>query len=112
MNAERELIEAAQQAAAVLAEVELIEAANAAAAILEARGEYVYEEITLKRWNLGPGGKEGNCEDCIENSEAGWIEESEPFPADGQYGVVDEPPLHDHCECEAEYRDTRRRVPA
>lgn len=73
-------------------------------------GSYYYEDVTVKRWILGSGGMSGNCEDCIENSAAGDIEESEFFPAYGSDGPVDEPPLHPHCDCTVEYRDTRRRV--
>ena len=82
---------------------ELLEKANKA-------GTYYYEDVTVKRWILGPGGRSGNCDDCIENADAGEIDEDDFFPAEGQYGPVDEPPLHDHCECSVEYRDTRRRV--
>src|SRR5262249_49746864 len=78
---------------------------------LDERGKsYYYDDVTVKRWILGSGGRAGNCDDCIENSDAGEIEESEAFPADGQFGVVDEPPLHEHCDCTVEYRDTRKRV--
>ena len=92
--------------------MELVEAAQALAGLIEANvaGSYYYEDITLKSWILGPGGRSGNCEDCIENADAGEIEESEFFPADGPDGPVDEPPLHINCECYVEYRDTRRRV--
>jgi hypothetical protein len=92
---------------------ELIEACESLIEVIEkgnAKGTYYYEDLTLKHWWLGAGGRAGNCENCIENEDAGWIEESEPFPADGQYGVVDEPPLHDHCDCSVEYKDSRRRV--
>lgn len=89
---------------------EIVEACNSLAVFLEAKGTYYYEDITLKRWVLGSGGRSGNCENCIENADAGEIEESEAFPAFSQYGIVDEPPLHDHCDCTVEYRDTRKRV--
>lgn len=89
---------------------ELLESTNALAGLLEARGEYTYEDVTVKRWILGPGGRSGNCEGCIENADEGEIEESEFFPADAGLGPVDEPPLHPHCSCFVEYRDTRRRV--
>ena len=85
---------------------ELIAEIDAVVALLEARGEYYYEDVVVKRWLLGPGGRSGNCEDCVENADEGWIEEDALFPA----GDVDEPPLHPHCECEVEYKDTRRRV--
>jgi hypothetical protein len=84
---------------------------NALADLLEKKsnkaGSYYYEDVTVKRWLLGPGGVSGNCEGCIENAEAGEIEESEFFPAEP---AVDEPPLHPNCSCEIEYRDTRRRI--
>lgn len=84
---------------------------NALAALLEKNsnkpGSYYYEDVTVKSWILGSGGVSGNCEGCVENAEAGEIEESEFFPA---YPPVDEPPLHPNCDCTVEYRDTRRRV--
>ena len=93
---------------------ELVSAVNELADLLEARGNkagtYYYEEITLKRWILGPGGRSGNCEGCIENADAGEIEESEIFPSYEGYGPVFEPPLHPNCTCSVDYRDTRRRV--
>jgi len=91
-------------------EAELIAATEALADLLEARGDYYYDDVTLKRWVLGDGGRTGNCEACVENADAGEIEESEPFPADSQYGPVVEPPAHDNCACTVEYRDTVRRV--
>ena len=93
-----------------LADLLEAEPVNRLAALLEKTGEYTYEDITVKRWILGPGGLSGNCEGCDENAEAGEIEESEFFPAYGSDGPVDEPPLHPNCMCSVEYRDTRRRV--
>ena len=93
------------------AAAQLIEAVNHLADLIEAgAGTYYYVDITLKRWILGPGGRSGNCEDCVENADEGEIEESEFFPADGGYGPVDEPPQHPNCLCTVEYRDSRRRV--
>jgi phosphohistidine phosphatase len=89
-------------------EAELTAAAEDLAELLEARGAYYYEEVTLKRWVLGPGGRSGNCEDCIENSDEGEIEESDFFPGGDE--PVDEPPQHPNCECSVVYRDTVRRV--
>lgn len=92
---------------------EIAEAAGALAELLERAapaGSYYYADITLKSWILGPGGRSGNCDDCLENADAGEIEESDFFPAFGQYGPVDEPPAHDHCGCSVTYRDTRKRV--
>ena len=86
----------------------LTEALNSLAELLEKKGAYYYEEVTLKRWVLDGGGKTGPCEDCMENAEEGWIEESEFFPAGDE--PVDEPPLHPNCFCTVEYKDTRRRV--
>jgi hypothetical protein len=92
-------------------ESELLRAVTEVLALIERRGNkagtYYYEDVTVKRWILGPG---NNCEGCIENAEEGEIEESEFFPADGAFGPVDEPPLHPNCDCTVEYRDTRRRV--
>jgi phosphohistidine phosphatase len=86
----------------------LISAAEELADLLEARGEYYYEPITLKRWILGSGGRSGNCEDCVENADEGEIEESEFFPGGDE--PVDEPPQHPNCKCTVQYRDTVRRV--
>jgi hypothetical protein len=87
---------------------------NALAELLEKKsnkaGSYYYEDVTVKRWLLGPGGVSGNCEGCEDNAEAGWIEEDAFFPSEGQFGYVDEPPLHNSCSCTVEYKDTRRRV--
>ena len=90
----------------------VLDGLDALADLIEANtaGTYYYEDVTLKSWILGPGGRSGNCEDCIENADAGEIEESEFFPAFGPDGPVDEPPLHPNCTCYVEYRDTRRRV--
>ncbi len=96
---------------------ELTEALNDLAAVTEKAakpsnkaGGYYYVDVVLKRWHLGAGGRSGNCERCIENADAGEIEEDDFFPADGQWGYVDEPPLHSHCTCWVTYRDTRKRV--
>lgn len=95
------------------AEVELLEAIEELAELLERgnrKGSYYYEDVVVKRWVLGSGGRSGNCESCVENADAGWIEEDDVFPADGQFGYVDEPPLHSSCTCGIEWKDTRRRV--
>jgi hypothetical protein len=91
---------------------ELLESIGHLTTLLEksATGRYYYEDVTVKSWILGSGGVSGNCEGCIENAEAGEIEESEFFPGWGPDGPVDEPPLHEHCDCGVEYRDTRKRV--
>lgn len=90
--------------------------ADAALAVVEAallektERPYTYEEVILKRWVLGDGGQSGNCEECEENAEAGWIDSEDVFPAVSQYGPVDDGPLHDHCTCTVEYKESRRRV--
>ena len=51
---------------------------NALAELLERKGvagSYYMEDVVVKRWILGSGGVSGNCEGCIENAEAGEIEE-------------------------------------
>ena len=104
-----DLLEAVEGLASLL-EVDAFDALSSLLEKSNKAGDYYYEEFTVKRWILGSGGKSGNCEDCVENSEVGEIEESEFFPAYGPDGPVDEPPLHQNCDCEIEYRDTRRRV--
>ena len=91
-------------------EAEVLEATAAVLAIVEAPGAYYYEDVVYKRWWLGPGGRAGNCEGCIENADAGEIEEDDFFPSWDGFGPVDEPPLHPHCTCSVTYRDSRRRV--
>ena len=93
--------------------MELCESLNELAELLErgnVQGSYYYEDIVLKSWILGPGGRNGNCEGCIENADAGEIEEDDFFPSEEGDGPVDEPPLHPNCSCTVIYRDTRRRV--
>ncbi len=84
----------------------LSEAAEQLADILEAG--YYYEEVTLKRWILGDGGKSGNCEICNDNADLGWLDMDDVF--EGVEGDIDEPPCHPNCTCEIEYKDTRKRV--
>ncbi len=84
----------------------LVEAVEQLADILEA--DYSYEEVTLKRWILGDGGKAGNCEICNDNSDLGWIDMDDIF--ESVDGDVDEPPAHPNCTCTVEYKDTRKRV--
>lgn len=91
-------------------EAEVLEAAAAVLALVEAPGAYYYEDVVYKRWWLGPGGRAGNCDECIENADEGEVEEDDFFPAWGAFGPVDEPPLHPHCTCSVTYRDSRRRV--
>lgn len=89
---------------------ELADVIEKAAKPSNAAGSYYYEDVVVKRWHLGSGGRAGNCERCIENADAGEIAEDDFFPADGAWGYVDEPPLHPHCDCWVTYRDTRKRV--
>lgn len=78
-------------------------------ACLEAAGEYYYEEVNVKRWVLGSGGRSGNCETCVENADMGWIPDDDVFLAsDG--GDLDGPPAHPNCDCTLEYSEKRKRV--
>lgn len=96
-------------ASASVALLDLIDAAEDLTEILrEARGEYTYEEIEEKRLVLGPGGKSGNCEYCVDASEEGWVDDGDVF--EGPMGDEDGPPLHPFCECTLEYRTRRQRV--
>lgn len=45
-----------------------------------------------KEWILGSGGKEGNCEDCIKNADAGVIPIDQDFP-------IPEDEIHPNCTC-------------
>lgn len=83
-------------------------AAALVVAIREATGEYYYDEVSVKRWVLGPGGESGNCEICNDNADAGWIDMDEIF--EGSDEDIDEPPAHPNCECDIEYKDKRVRV--
>ena len=76
-------------------------------ALIEKRS-YYYEEIEVKRWILGDGGKAGNCEGCEGNADLGWIDMDALFDEGDE--AVDEPPLHPHCTCEVEYATKRKRV--
>lgn len=71
-------------------------------------GEYYYDEEEMKRWVLGPGGREGNCDLCVDNADMGWIGMDDVF--DGIDGDIDEAPAHPNCECEVEYKTKRTRV--
>lgn len=70
----------------------------------EAAGEYYYGTEGVKRWVLGDGGASGNCDECEENAEAGWI------PEDDVYPNTDEPPQHPGCTCSEESKEKRVRV--
>lgn len=77
-------------------------------ALREAKGEYFYDEVTVKRWVLGGGGVSGNCEICDGNADAGWIDMDDIF--EGVEDDIDEPPAHPNCDCTVEYKDKRIRV--
>lgn len=68
------------------------------------QGSYYYDTQGVKRWVLGGGGKSGNCEECEENAEAGWIPEDEEYPN------AAEPPQHPNCDCSEETKEKRVRV--
>ena len=76
--------------------------------VSEARGEYYYDEVEVKRWVLGDGGNSGNCDWCEEAADLGWIDMDEIFP--GPDGDVDEAPLHPNCTCTVEQKTKRRRI--
>lgn len=88
-------------AGALLALVHAIEAKR--------KKSYYYDTVNQKRWILDGGGKSGNCEECEENADAGWIGDEETF-IDSEGDPIDGPPAHPHCECELEYREKRVRV--
>jgi phosphohistidine phosphatase len=120
-QAQTETIEAA---AAFLGELGLIEASKgtpswwkakqkrttAKAVKLGMKRSYHMEDVSLKRWVLGDGGKAGNCDLCEDNADRGWIDVEDVW--EGTFGDIDEPPTnnHPHCSCEAEYKVTTRRV--
>jgi hypothetical protein len=91
------------------AKVAVLAAVTALLLVLhEKSGEYVYDEEEVKRWVLGPGGRSGNCDVCVDNADLGWIGMDDVF--DGVDGDIDEPPAHPHCECTAEFKTKRVRV--
>jgi hypothetical protein len=102
--------------AIALANREVVEAAHALAFSLhadelqldEAGKSYYYDEREVKRWVLDDGGKSGNCEDCEENADQGWVDMDETFI--GSDGDVDEPPSHPNCDCTVENKTQRYRV--
>lgn len=77
--------------------------------LLEAAGEYYYDTENVKRWVLGPGGRSGNCETCIENADMGWIPDDDTF-LDSSGGDIDGPEAHPNCTCTVEYKEKRVRV--
>jgi phosphohistidine phosphatase len=76
--------------------------------VTEAKGEYYYDEVPMKRLILGDGGKSGNCDFCSDADDLGWIDDDDIF--EGPDGDMDEPPLHPHCSCTVERKDRRVRV--
>jgi phosphohistidine phosphatase len=74
----------------------------------EAKGEYYYDEVPMKRLVLGDGGKSGNCDFCSDADDLGWIDDDDIF--EGPDGDMDEPPLHPNCTCAVERKDRRVRV--
>lgn len=78
--------------------------------VTEAPGEYTYDEVEMKRWNLGSGGVSGqNCEACEENADRGWIDMDDTFiTPDGD--DIDEAPGHPNCDCTVEFATKRVRV--
>ena len=48
--------------------------------------------VTGKAWVLGAGGVEGNCQDCIDNADAGDIPVEDEFP-------TPEGEIHPGCTC-------------
>ena len=72
----------------------LAAALNELADLIEARGEYYYDEVEEKRWNLGDGGRAGNCDECEEAADEGWVDMDYTYDMFDQ--DVDGPPGHPH----------------
>ena len=85
-----------------------IAALNELLALIEKAGEYYYDTENVKRWILGDGGRSGNCEICVDNSDLGWIPDEDVF--DSVFGDIDGPPAHPNCDCSIEYKEKRVRV--
>jgi len=81
----------------VLAEALLI-------ALTEARGEYTYDTILVKRSIEGDSAS-GPCEICEDNQAEGWIDSESVYPSGD-----DGPPFHINCVCTEEYKEKRVRV--
>lgn len=73
-------------------------------AIQEARGEYVYETVLVKRSLLGDSAS-GPCPTCEDNEDEGWIDSEDVYPSGD-----DGPPFHPNCVCSEEYKEKRVRV--
>ncbi len=72
--------------------------------LTEARGEYAYDTILVKR-SLEGDSASGPCEICEENQAEGWIDSEDVYPSGD-----DGPPFHPHCVCTEEYKEKRVRV--
>lgn len=70
----------------------------------EARGEYTYDTILVKR-SLEGASASGPCEICEENQAEGWIDSEDVYPSGD-----DGPPFHPNCVCAEEYKEKRVRV--
>ena len=90
-----------------LTEAQVARAADALV-LLVREANYTYDEREVKRWILGDGGKSGNCEICDENASLGWVDMDAIFLSVGD--DIDEPPAHDNCTCEVEFKTQRYRV--
>jgi hypothetical protein len=89
----------------------VLAAAAALLIILEKKataGSYFYDEEEVKRWNLGPGGRAGNCDICVDNADLGWIGMDDVF--DSVDGPIDEAPAHPNCSCFVDFRTKKVRV--
>jgi hypothetical protein len=73
-------------------------------AIHEAKGEYFYDTILVKR-SLTGDSNSGPCEVCDENEAEGWIDSEDVYPSGD-----DGPPFHPNCVCSEEYKEKRVRV--
>jgi len=73
-------------------------------ALTEARGEYTYDTILVKRSIEGDSAS-GPCEICEDNQAEGWIDSEAVYPSGD-----DGPPFHPNCVCTEEYKEKRVRV--
>lgn len=87
---------------------DLAQALNRLADLLEAQRPHHYEMENVKRWSLGPGGRSGNCENCVEANDLGWIGDDEVYDMFDE--DLDGPPGHPNCGCSLEYKEKRVRV--
>lgn len=82
---------------------EALRIADSIISACEARGEYIYDIVNVKR-SVPEAGCCELCEDCADQ---GWIDDDDVFDS-GQ----DSPPHHPNCLCEIEYKEKRVRVKA